>query len=401
MRLSTSQIFQQGVTAMLEQQTKLSQTQQQLSTGKRINTPADDPAGAARVLDIKEHIATVEQYERNANLLKTELALEENALVGVNNLLQRVRELTIQASNDTNNADNRQSIAEEIRVRLNELVALSNSKDGNGDYLFAGFQDSNQPFSFSGGTVAYNGDQGQTFLQVGARVQVPSNDSGAAVFQLIDTGNGVYTALDNPANTGTGIVGTTALDGSFVTDTYTVSFIQLAPTDPVTYQVSGVVSGVVATGAYNSGDTISFNGAALTIDGVPANGDSFSISPAGRQDMFATLDKLATALESGNDSALGGAQLHNEVNRQLNNLDQALENVSSIRAQVGTRLNNIDSQSQLNTDFILQMQEAQSNIEDVDFVEAISRLNLQTVALQAAQKTYVQVQGLSLFNFLR
>lgn len=401
MRLSTSQIFQQGVTAMLEQQTKLSQTQQQLSTGKRINSPADDPAGAARVLDIKEHIATAEQYERNADLVKTQLALEENALVGVNNLLQRVRELTIQASNDTNNADNRQSIAEEIRVRLNELVALSNSKDANGDYLFAGYQDNNQPFSFIGGAVAYNGDQGQTFLQVGPRVQVPSNDSGAAVFQLIDTGNGVYTALDNPANTGTGIVGTTALDGSFVTDTYTVSFTQIAPTDPVTYQVSGAVSGLVATGTYNAGDTVSFNGAALTIDGVPANGDSFTISPAGRQDMFATLDKLATALESDNDSALGRAQLHNEVNRQLNNLDQALENVSSIRAQVGTRLNNIDSQSQLNADFILQMQEAQSNIEDVDFVEAISRLNLQTVALQAAQQTYVQVQDLSLFNFLR
>jgi flagellar hook-associated protein 3 FlgL len=400
MRISTSQIFRQGISAILDHQHNLSQTQQQISTGKRINKPSDDPTGVARLLEIKEQIATVGQYERNANFAKTQLSLEENALVGIANILERVRELTIQASNDTLNTNNRQSIAAEIRTRLDELVAIGNSKDGSGDYLFAGFQDNDQPFLVSGNIISYSGDQGQIFSQVGARVQVATGDSGARVFQLIDRGNGSYIATDNPANTGTAVVGATALDGSFVTDTYTIDFTQLTPADPVTYQVSGVTSGVVAAGNYNSGNTISFNGVALTIDGEPEDTDSFTVSPSGRQDIFTTLDKLATALESGDDSAVGRAQFHNEVNRQLNNLDRAQDNVLGVRAQVGTRLNNIESQSQLNGDFILQMQEAQSAIEDVDFVEAISQLNLRTVALQAAQQAYVRVQDLSLFNLL-
>lgn len=400
MRLSTSQIFQQGVNAILDQQSKLSKTQLEVSSGKRINQPSDDPAGAARVLDIEEQIATVKQYEKNANLARTRLALEEDTLVGVENILQRVRELTVQGNNDTYNPENRRAIAAEIRTRLDELLALGNSRDANGDYLFAGYQIHNQPFAFAGGTLTYAGDQGQQNLQIGPRVQVPVSDSGAQVFQLITTGNGVYTALANPTNMGTGVVGTTALDGTFVADTYTIAFTQALPTDPVTYQVSGVASGLVASGTYQAGDTLSFNGVALTMDGEPADSDSFTISPAAKQDLFSTLDRLASAFELDNGSALSRAQLHNEVNRQLHNLDQGLENVVTTRARIGTRLNNIDSQSQVNQDFVLQMQQAQSDIEDTDFVEAISRLNLQTISLQAAQQAYLRVQGLSLFNLL-
>lgn len=400
MRLSTNQIFRQGVSAILDQQSKLAQTQQQISSGKRINKPSDDPAGAARVLDIKQQIATVEQYGRNADLAKTQLALEENALVGVENILQRVRELAIQANNDSLNVDNRQAIASEMRTRLDELLALANSRDANGDYLFAGFQVNNQPFAFTGGTLTYGGDQGQVFAQIGPGVQVPTNDAGAAVFQLIDTGNGVYTALQNPANTGTGVVGATSLNGAFVPDTYTITFTQAAPTDPVTYQVTGVASGVVASGNYVAGEAIVFNGVSLTIDGEPADSDTFTVAPAATQDVFTTVDALANALTAHPDSPAGRAHLHNEVNQQLNNLDRALEHIVGVRTQIGTRLNNIDSQTQVNEDFILQMREAQSNVEDIDFAEAISRLNLQTVALQAAQQSYIQVQGLSLFNLL-
>ncbi len=400
MRLSTAQIFQQGVSAILDQQSRLSQAQQQVSTGKRINSPSDDPVGSARVIDIGEQIAIAEQYERNAGLAINQLGLEENALVSVENILQRVRELTIQANNDTLSPENRESIAVEIRTRLDELVALANSKDANGDYLFAGFQKASQPFSLNNAVVSYNGDQGQTFLQVGPQVQVPVNDSGAEVFQLIDTGNGVFTVTDDPGNTGTGIVGATSGEGVFIEDTYTLTFAQLLPGDPISYQVTGVVSGPVAAGTYNPGDSISFNGAVLALDGEPADGDSFVIAPAGRQDLFSTLDRLATALELDNGSPLGRAQLHNEVNRQLNNLDQALEKIVSVRARVGARLNNIESQSQLNQGFILQMQQTRSDIEDVDLIEAVSQLNFQAISLQAAQQAYVQVQGLSLFNLL-
>lgn len=400
MRLSTSQLFKQSIADILDKQSKLGEIQQQVASGKRISKPSDDPAAVARVLDIQSQIAMVQQYERNSNLAKTQLSMEESAINGVENNLQRVRELTIQASNDTLSPGDRKAIATEIRSRHSELLALANSQDANGEYLFAGFQNNNQPFTSNGGVPVYNGDQGQVFLQIGPDVQVASGDSGAAVFQFVDTGNGKYTVTDNASNTGTGVVGVTALDGSFTVDTYTLTFTQATASDPVTYQVSGAVSGVVASGTYSAGEAISFNGAAVTLDGNPANGDSFTVNPAGRQDLFTTLDKLATALESVDDSALGRARLHNEVNRQLNNIDRGFDNVLTLHAEIGARLNNIDSQSYLNEGFILQMQETQSDLEDMDLTEAISRLNLQTVALQAAQQSYIKTQGLSLFNYL-
>lgn len=299
MRLSTTQIYQQGVSAILDQQARLSQAQQQVSTGKRINTPSDDPVGSARVINIKEQIAIAEQYERNAGLAVNQLGLEENALIGIENILQRVRELTVQANTDTLSPENRHSIAIEIRTRLTEIVALANSKDANGDYLFAGFQNASQPFILSNGVVSYTGDQGQSFMQIGPRVQVPINDSGAQVFQLIDTGNGAYTVTDDPGNIGTGVVGATTVDGVFIEDTYTLSFTQLLPDDPITYQVTGVVSGAVASGTFNSGDEISFNGAVLAVDGQPGDGDSFVIAPASRQDMFTTEPSSAARVVAG------------------------------------------------------------------------------------------------------
>ena len=400
MRISTSQIFRQSIGGILDRQLQVNQTQLQVSTGKRIDRPSDDPVGAARILDIREQIATVNQYQRNSDLAATQLNLEENALSGVENVLQRVRELALQAKNDTLDVQSRQGLASEIRARVNELLSLVNAKDANGDFMFAGFQTNTQPFVFSGGTLSYNGDQGQRFLQIGPSVQIAAGDSGAAVFQDIVTGNGTFAVAHNPANTGTGIVGSTATDGSFVPDTYTVSFTQVLPTDPITYQVVGAVSGPVAAGTYGGGDIISFNGAAITIDGDPADGDSFTVATSGQQDVFTTLDKLATALESTASSRVERAELHNQVNRQLENLDRALDNVLATHTQVGTRLNNVDSQTQVNDDFILQMTEAKSEIEDIDLVDAIGRLSLQTVALQAAQQAYVRVQGLSLFNIL-
>ena len=400
MRISTSQIFRQSIGGILDRQLQLNQTQLQISTGKRIDRPSDDPVGAARILDIREQIATVNQYQSNANLANTQLNLEENALDGVENVLQRVRELVIQSKNDALDLQNRQGLASEIRARVNELLSLVNAKDANGDFMFAGFQTNTQPFVFSGGTLSYNGDQGQRFLQIGPSVQIAVGDSGSSVFEDVATGNGTFTVSHNLANTGTAIVGSNATDGSFVVDTYTLSFTQALPTDPITYQVTGAVSGLVASGAYGVDEIITFNGAAITIGGDPADGDSFTVAPSTQQDMFTTLDKLASALESVAGGRVARAALHNQLNRQLENLDRALDNVLATHTRVGTRLNNVDSQTQVNSDFILQMTESQSEIEDIDLVEAIGRLSLQTVALQAAQQAYIRVQGLSLFSLL-
>jgi flagellar hook-associated protein 3 FlgL len=193
MRIGTLQIFRQGIDSILQQQTRLSAIQLQLSTGRRINTPSDDPTGAAQLLGLSETLQLTEQYQRNASAARARLELEDAALGAVGDSLQRARELTVQGLNDTHGPDDRAAIALEIRQILDEVKGLANRKDANDDYLFSGFQQQSVPFTDNGaGVFSYNGDQGQRELQIGSGRQVADSDSGLDVFMKIPVSGGGY-----------------------------------------------------------------------------------------------------------------------------------------------------------------------------------------------------------------
>jgi flagellar hook-associated protein 3 FlgL len=196
MRLSTSQIFQQAVTSMLNKQSELAKTQQQLATGQKILAPSDDPAAATRILNLNQVIETTDQYQRNADFADTRLSLEETVLTDVGDMLQRIRELSVRANNDTLSAGDRSAIAAEVRINVEGLVQLANSQDANGEYLFSGFQTDTKPFSHNGtGTFSYAGDQGQRNLQIGPKRQVAVGDSGEDVFMRVDDGAGGVSSM--------------------------------------------------------------------------------------------------------------------------------------------------------------------------------------------------------------
>ena len=205
MRISTMQIFSQGLDVLNDRQSKLLKTQLQLSSGKRINNPSDDPAGAARILDLQQGAAITRQYQANILAAQSRLGLEDAVLASVIDGLQRARELAVAGLNGTQSPEDRTAMAQEIRQITDEVMALANSKDANGDYLFGGFQVQTAPFSTAGnGTYTYSGDQGQRFLQVGPTRQVPVGDSGLDVFMKIPDAAGtgfrdVFSSLYNLA----------------------------------------------------------------------------------------------------------------------------------------------------------------------------------------------------------
>ena len=400
MRISTLQLFQQGINAIQEQQAKLQQTELQLATGLRFRNPSEDPAAAVKVLDLQSKIDLINQYSRNSTIAQATLAFEESVVVSVQNNLQRIRELVIQGNNAATAGSARQSIAAEIYQRLDELVALGNTRTAQGDYIFGGFRVSSPPFVQTAGGVAYQGDQGQRMLQVGDGAQVIIQDTGEDVFQKIPTGDGFIQVAADSGNTGSAIVGSFGLTGNFVPDTYTVTFNQATPADPITYTVTDGTATVIQTGTYVEGNSIGFAGAQFTVTGTPADGDSVVLSPSVNQSLFATVKSIADALAGTSPSAAGKAKFHNIMNQGLANLDQGLEKVSSIRAGSGARLNNIETLDDINQDFKLQLQTTLSETRDLDFTEAISRFNLQLTSLQAAQQAYIQTTGLSLFQFL-
>ena len=400
MRISSTEQFQQGIDSILNQQAKLNQTQLQLATGKKVLKPSDDPAVATQLLNLSSLKANNLQYDRNINTALNELELQESVLASSGNVLQRVRELTIQANNATQGSETRAAIADEISNLADELLQLANSKSPSGEYIFAGYNSRTPAFAKSDAGFVYQGDQGQRLLQVSEDTQLAVRDNGADLFQGMMTGDGRF-LLETPAsNAGNGLVKmASAIDA--ISDDFTMVFVQANADDPITYSVSGAASGVVATGTYQSGEAISFNGVSIEIAGSPVNGDSYQINRSVRQDVFQSVQSIADALLAGGDTAAQSSKLVNDLGQSISTMDQALEHLQSRRTLVGNRLQALDTRASENADGLLRLERQTSELNDLDFAEAVSRLNLQTTALQAAQQSYIKIQGLSLFNYLR
>ena len=228
MRVSTSFFYSQGLKNMLDQQAKLLRVQDQLGQGIKNLSPSDDPSAAARVLGLNQSITKIEQYDENAIYAKQRLELEESTLDSVSLVLQRVRELTVQAGNiGTGDLVTRKAITAEIKQRIDELLDLANTRDVNGDYLFSGFKSRTQPFFSDGaGSYTYNGDQGQMDVKIGNTRQVTVSDSGADVFQRIRTGNGTFTVDSGLVNNGSGIMrqGSVISSNDYVAHDYMLQF---------------------------------------------------------------------------------------------------------------------------------------------------------------------------------
>ncbi len=188
-RISSYMISQRALHAILGQQSSLAETQLQLATGKRAINPSDDPASAARVLDLNRAIATVQQYQSNANTAKGRLELEDSVLSGATDLLHRAGELAVQGNNDTLSPSDKKAIATEVRQLLDQMVSMANAKNSSGEYVFSGYQADTRPFSLeASGRYGYNGDMGQRRIQIAPDRQLADGDNGYDVFVDIETG---------------------------------------------------------------------------------------------------------------------------------------------------------------------------------------------------------------------
>lgn len=417
MRVSSNTLFNTNVASMSQQQAQLLKTQQQVSSGRRILTPADDPVAAARALDVSQSDAMNTQYASNRNAARHTLSLAETTLQSVTSLLQDVKTAVIGAGNAGLSNIDRQTIATDLSGRLQELMGLANSTDGVGNYLFAGFQSKTQPFADTAAGTSYFGDDGQRMVQVSASRQMASSDSGAAIFMRIKNGNGTFVTQAAATNTGSGIASLGGLANPPPTavqagNSYTLTFSVVAGV--TTYSVTGTDSTGVALPTagqpaalpaavpYVSGQAISFNGIQFDVQGAPANGDSFTVTPSANESVFKTISDLISALKTpmASGSATGSAQLTGSLNRGLNNLDRALDNVLTTRSSLGLRLNEIDALQVTGENLALQFQQSLADLQAVDYNKALSDLAQQDIYLKAAQQSFVKVSGLSLFNYI-
>jgi len=402
MRVSSNTVYDLGVSAMNQQQAQLLKTQQQMSTGRRILTPADDPIASSRALEITQADSINTQYGTNAQTAAGRLSLTDQALGSVTNLLQSIRQNAITGGNGSFTASDRASLAQDTQAMYDQLMTVANTTDGEGNYLFSGFQTGLKPFSPGAAGVQYLGDDGQRLVQVASGRQIAVSQSGADVFTRIRSGNGAFAVSAPAGNTGNATYspGTVTNAAAITGHQYQIVFSVTGTT--TTYDVHDVTAGTTVATAqpYTSGASIAFDGMSLEVSGIPAAGDVVQIDPSTNQDIFKTVSNLIAALKAPAGSPAAQARLQNSLTDAVTNLDQDLNNVSSVRAGVGTRMSEAATQQTSSQDLSLQYKQVLSNLQDLDYAKAVSDLTQQQTNLQAAQKSFLQTAQLSVFNYL-
>ncbi|MFV0456115.1 MAG: flagellar hook-associated protein FlgL [Pseudomonas sp.] len=423
MRISTLQAFNNGVTGLQRNYSNVTRTQEQISTGNRILTPADDPVASVRLLQLEQQQNVLNQYNANLTAADSSLTQEEVTLNSVNTVLLRVRELALRAGNGSLSAEDRQSISAELSEREDELLSLMNTRNARGEYLFSGFQGKTQPFvRAADGSYSYQGDEGQRKLQIASSLSIAISDSGKAVFENVTNAGRYRSEVDGsgaaPGSTlsvsaplvqdEVAIAGNPAFPAAgvgvhFTSETeYVVYDLAAAPDfanppiDPNLVLASGSVD---ADG--ETADELVFRGVMIKFDGMPTGGESIEVTldpSAQKQGILGTIANLRKTLE---DPSSSNADIRDSVAVSLSNLDHGMVSVDAARGNIGARLNVIESTLTDNEDVALVNKSVQADLRELDYAEALSRLSFQTIILEAAQQSYVKISSLNLFNSMR
>ncbi|WP_207062411.1 flagellar hook-associated protein FlgL [Motiliproteus sp. SC1-56] len=407
MRISTLQTFNNAVDQMQQNQTRLAELQQQISSGKKLLRPSDDPIAAAQILKLNREVARLDKFEDNIDVTNRRLQLEELTLDQINTATDRIRELTIQAGNGTLTNEDRGFLAAEVRQLQDQIMGLMNTQDASGEYLFAGSLGFEKPFTRNGdNTFSYNGDDGQRFIQVAPEFSVASTDSGRSAFQVIpdEIGVGVLGAAGDVANVAVSVTdpddgtfaafseanGDLVVEFSNVTGTsYDYKVYDTATPRNELVSVTGAVPGVPET----------FGG--LTLDYTGSSDATVTLrAEQSRHSILTTAEELITALETPISSDLERDEYFAALDRVFEGLDISQTANIQLRTELGARQNSVESSADANADLKLFTESALSQLEDLDYAEALSEFALQETALQAAQSTFARVSQLSLFNFL-
>ena len=281
---------------------------QQVGTGRRMITPADDPLAAAQTINIAQSQSLNERYADNREVAKTQLGMQENTLDSASTLLQGIKTRLVEAGNGTLSDADRGVLANVLQNAKDNLLGLANATDGNGQYLFSGYSGSRPPFiADSFGAVSYQGDEGRRLIQIDQTRQLDSADTGSAIFTKAAPGARDYITHAATGNEGTAIIGKPVIGdpkGQYVGAKFELSFTEAGDGSmeySVTVRDAGgyVLSGPSVPTAYDeSTETLALpGGVQVGFSGMPADGDAFNVEPVFVTDPFISAQQTAAGTE--------------------------------------------------------------------------------------------------------
>lgn len=406
MRVATTTLFNISRTGLQRLSSDQARLQEQMTTGRRILSPSDDPVASARVLSVSQTSSINQQYTTNSESADSALSITEANLAQIVDAIQNIQTLAVNAGNATQTAEEKKMLNTELQGRYQELLGLANSTDGNGVYLFSGFQGGIKPFTESAyGQVSYNGDEGVRKIQISSGRQIPISENGNEVFRNIKNGNGTFVTAAGLANTGSGVVSSgevtskTAWDSAPSPRNFEVRF-----TGSSTYDIYLNNASIVTGASYTAGSTISLAsyGVQFSVSGAPAGGDSFTLNPSTNEDIFSTIGAFSSALTSYTTDSTGNGQadFQNSLNGVMQNLDNALSQVLKVQASIGARMKETESVQDTNEDLQLQYEKTLSGLQDLDYAKAASDFAENQMLLKATRSSFAAIKDLSLFKYI-
>ncbi|WP_246283309.1 flagellar hook-associated protein FlgL [Neptunomonas phycophila] len=414
MRISTQQQFLKTVDNMQRTQTNMAELQEQASSGKRLQTPSDDPVAAAQVVKLERELAQYSKFEDNIDVTERRLQLEETILDSMYTATTRFKELGIYAGNSTLTSADRATIATEVEELTEYMASLMNTQDSLGEYIFAGSKGGTQPYEQLGdGSYQYNGDDGQRHIQVGTNLYIPSNDSGSYLFEAVEgrlevgmTGASVSAGSPFLTVPPAGATFSTAFEdtdkeAAFLEVTKGLGDLTVTISHDGTnsnFSITDSSGTSLAGGVFNDGDTIEYEGLAFDLaalsPGDPDTSITLDIAPE-QMNILDVAQNFSTALRN-----VEGEELNEILATTLNQFEQAADRNLEATSALGTRLSSIEKITDSNADFKLFTQTALSSLVDADLTEVLSQYALEETALQASQALFGRITSLSLFDYI-
>ena len=404
MRISTAQIYDTNVGNITRQQSDLLKLQNQLSTGKRVVTPSDDPVAAARALEVSQSAGQLQLQKVAQGSANDALSSLDSRLGSMSDLFSYVRERAIQAGSSTLNQADRDAIATDMQAQFDSLMSMANATDENGEYLFSGYKGDVQPFNGSLAGVSYSGDQGQRTVHVSNTRNIPVSLSGDELLMNIRTTGQSFSAQPSIANTGTVTVSSSTVTGTYAGGQYGIRFTSATAYDVFDRAVDPAMTGTpMASGTYTAGSPINLPPAPataeiqVTLSGTPAASDTFAVNPSsGTTDAFKMISDFITNLRTGGT----GPAYFAAIQDTMSQADNAQENALRLRAQTGSHQVELDSLGSMADDLSLQYADRTERLIGVDYASTISNYQLEQTYLEASRNTFVKTTNLSLFSFL-
>ncbi|MEI6268601.1 MAG: flagellar hook-associated protein FlgL [Methylococcaceae bacterium] len=376
MRISTNSFFEASSSRLTELQSKISATSDQISSGRRMLNPSDDPVAAAQIIGVQQSQSINTQFSKNITSIQNNLGVVDTTLADIVNNLQGIHDQVISAGNGTLADGDKAAIALNLQGFYDQLLSLSNSTDTSGNYIFGGQKTDTAPFVKNAAQVniaTVNGQLGAYQVSAGGSFTVPASNAtwldatGAplAAGSVLLAGETFYSA-------GTGVPATyaNAPAGAAILETEAIEY--KGGTTQSKIQVNNsrqMAASVLGSDMFSNGDVFNKLQAAITALKMPNSTNPISLQISAVSDLSSSFTTTFAA-------------------------------VSIAQSSVGTRLTSLDGLIAANGNLGLQLTKTLSGLQDTDYNQAVSDLTRQQFILQAAQKTFAQIGKSSLFDFI-